>query len=93
MTNDSMREKLSAVASRLKDLTAAVEAVAAEFGEAEEKGPSLEEVRSVLAEISRAGKTAEMKALLGEFGAARLSDVSPTQYGALLEKAKVIRNA
>ena len=29
-----------------------------------EKAPSLEEVRAVLADISRSGKTAEMKALL-----------------------------
>lgn len=114
MTNDSMREKLVAVANLLADLTGAVAEVAAEFGEvkkvtsteekpvpAEETGkaeesakaPTLEEVRTVLAEISRAGKTAEMKALLGEFGASRLSDVDPGSYSALLTKAQEVRDA
>ena len=108
MTNETMREKLVAVANLLADLTGAVAEVAAEFGEvkrvepseakheepaAEDKQPTLEDVRTILAEISRAGKTAEMKALLGEFGASRLSDVDPGKYSALLKKAQEVRNA
>jgi hypothetical protein len=53
----------------------------------------LEDVRAVLAEISRSGKTAEMKALLGKFGASKLSDVNPKDYAALLEAAKEARDA
>ena len=40
----------------------------------------LEDVRTVLAEISRSGKTAQMKELLGRFGASKLSDVKPEDY-------------
>ena len=53
----------------------------------------LEEVRTVLAEISRSGKTAQMKELLGRFGAGKLSDVKPEDYAALLAAAKEVRNA
>ena len=53
----------------------------------------MEDVRTVLAEISRSGKTAEMKALLGQFGAVKLSDVKPEDYAALLEAAQEVKNA
>ena len=53
----------------------------------------LEEVRTVLAEISRSGKTAQMKELLGRFGAGKLSDVKPEDYEALLAAAQEVRNA
>lgn len=65
--------------------------------EPEEKGsvvlPKLEDVRSVLADISRRGKTAEMKELLSQFGAAKLSDIKPEDYPSLLSAAKEIANA
>lgn len=51
---------------------------------------SLEDVRAKLAEISRAGKAAEVKALMAELGAAKLSDIPPTQYQQLLEKASAL---
>ncbi len=61
--------------------------------EEEAKGPTLEEVRTVLAEISRAGKTAEMKELLRKFDATKLSDVCPEDYPALLRAAQEVSNA
>ena len=57
---------------------------------AEEKQLSLEEVRAVLAEKSRAGFTAEVKALLAKYGANRLSEVAPEHYPALLKDAEVL---
>ena len=106
MTNETMKEKLVVVANLLADLTGAVAEIAAEFGEVKktsqpveekveptEKAPSLEEVRAVLAEISRSGKTAEMKALLGKFGASRLSDVKEEDYTALLAAAREVADA
>lgn len=59
----------------------------------DEKQPTLEEVRTVLAEISRSGRTAEMKALLSKFGASKLSDVKPEQYASLLQKAREVTDA
>ena len=53
----------------------------------------LEDVRAVLAEISRSGKTAQMKKLLGRFGASKLSDVKVEDYAALLAAAKEVKNA
>lgn len=73
----------------------AAEAVVESPKAAPEEKPAikLEDVRTVLAEISRSGKTTEMKALLGKFGAARLSDVKPEDYAGLLEAAKEVKNA
>jgi len=59
----------------------------------EEKAPTFEEVRAALAEISRNGKTAEMKALLSKHGAVKLSDVKVEDYSALLSEAKELADA
>ena len=53
----------------------------------------LEDVRAILADISRQGKTKEMKGLLGRFGASKLSDVDPARYAELVAEAEVVRNA
>jgi hypothetical protein len=51
---------------------------------------TLEDVRGVLADISRSGKTAEIKTLLGKYGADKLSAVDPTHYASLLTDAEGI---
>jgi len=56
----------------------------------EEKPITLETVRAVLAEKSRSGHTAKVKALLVKYGAARLSEVDPANYKALLQEAEVL---
>lgn len=48
---------------------------------------TLEEVRAKLAELNKSGKRAEVKSLLGAFGAAKLSDIPADKYGELMEKA------
>ena len=58
--------------------------------EAEEKPLTLEEVRAVLAEKSRAGHTAEVKELLNKHGADKLSEIDPAEYSALLADAEVL---
>ena len=60
--------------------------------EPEKKPLTLEEVRMVLAEKSRAGYTAEVKSLITQHGADRLSDVDPAEYEALLSEAEVLGN-
>lgn len=47
---------------------------------------TLEAVRATLAAASQAGKAAGVKAALASLGAAKLTDVSPANYSALLEK-------
>lgn len=50
----------------------------------------IEVVRARLAELAKAGKQAEVKALLSEFGAVRVSDVAAERRGELLEAAEAI---
>lgn len=65
----------------------------------EEKAPvqkpalTLEQVRAVLSEKSRAGHTADVRELLQKYGASKLSQVDPSNYEALLRDAEVIGNA
>lgn len=54
----------------------------------ETKTVTFVELRSRLAEISRAGHTAEIKELIARFGAEKLSDVKETDYSALLTEAE-----
>ena len=55
-----------------------------------EKSLTLEEVRAVLAEKSRAGHTAEVRELLNKHGADKLSGIDPAEYAALLAEAEVL---
>lgn len=60
-----------------------------------EKKPelTLEQVRAVLADKSRAGHTAAVRDLLQKYSASKLSQVDPKHYEALLKDAEVIGNA
>ena len=53
---------------------------------------TLEEVRAVLAEKSRNGYTAKIRELLEKHGAAKLSEIDPQKYAALLAEAEVLGN-
>ena len=54
---------------------------------------TLEEVRTVLAEKSRNGFTAEIKELLKKYGASKLSEVDSKNYEALLKDTEELNNA
>ena len=58
--------------------------------ESEEAAPTLEEVRSVLARLSVEGHSAAVKSLIAKFGAAKLSELAPEHYVALLKEAERI---
>lgn len=60
--------------------------------EVEEQQLTLEAVRAVLADKSRAGFTAQIRALLLKYNADRLSDVSPADYKALMADAEVLND-
>lgn len=55
-----------------------------------QKAPTFEEVRAILAKKSRDGYTEEIKTIITELGADRLSAVKPEQYDELLKKAEVL---
>jgi len=54
------------------------------------KAPELAEVRALLAEVSRSGKTAEVKKLLESHGCQKLSEVEDEFYEELMEKARAL---
>lgn len=64
------------------------EAPSTEQPSPETKAVTFVELRSRLAEISRAGHTAEIKELIAKYGAEKLSDVAETDYAALLAEAE-----
>lgn len=55
--------------------------------------PTLEQVRAVLAEKSRAGYTAAIRELLRKYGAEKLSQVDPQHYEALLKDVEGLADA
>lgn len=85
------RKKTRVKAEPKPELPKAQEPVPAE-AEPEKKPLTLEEVRMVLAEKSRAGYTAEVRNLITQHGADRLSAVDPAEYEALLSEAEVLGN-
>jgi hypothetical protein len=89
------------VASGLRSLAKAVQSLAeADAGEIDSSTKSakntkpiaLEQVRSVLAEKSRDGHTDKVRGLLEKHGAAKLSEIDPAKYAALLADAKELGN-
>lgn len=51
---------------------------------------TLETVRAVLAEKSRKGFTAQVRAMLQKYGAPKLSQIDPADYPALIAEAEVL---
>ncbi|MGM1323349.1 hypothetical protein ACS0VJ_04975 [Corynebacterium macclintockiae] len=54
---------------------------------------TLEQVRTVLARLSQAGHTAQVRELIQAAGANKLSEVDPSKFGRLLEQAEAIADA
>ena len=101
----SKSKLLLAVAEDLRSLADSVQAVADAMLSNEptvdaeptvpapQKELTLEEVRAVLGEKSRAGFTAEIQALLQKYGASKLSGIDPKHYEALLKDVEVLKDA
>lgn len=85
--------KAAAAINDVADTLAEMFSGAAEEAPAKESPLTLEQVRAVLAEKSRNGHTAEIRALLQKYGAAKLSLVDPAHYKALLAEAEVMKDA
>lgn len=96
------------VVSDMRSLTDSIEAVAEaitsgdsikdepaekqKVAEPKKKKVTLEGVRGVLAKKSQAGLTAEVRGLIEKYGGAKLSEVDPSNYEALLKDAEVLGN-
>lgn len=61
--------------------------------EPEPDAPTLEQVRSVLAKLSRKGATDEVRDLLADLGCSKLSEVPAEKYSEVLERAKGIQRS
>lgn len=88
MAENDPAEKSAVKASKPKKI--AVKETPAEPAQKEEKPLNLEDVRAVLADKSRKGHTAEVKALLTKHGADKLSEIDPTEYASMLADAEVL---
>jgi len=91
--------KLSALAAEIADQLDGVtekrdEPASAPAVEETKKAVTLEDVRTILADKSRTGYRAEVKALLTAHGANKLSDItSPEELAKLAKEAEVIGSA
>ena len=100
-----MAQTIEELRSAAASITEAADWLARQFSAPAEETPApepqptakpaitLEKVRAVLADKSRAGHTAEVRALLEKHGATKLSQVDPRYYEAILKEAEGIANA
>ena len=102
-TKADVTELLLKTADDLTALADSVRALCASLADSHQEEPKplpakkkqtvpLEKVRGVLAEKSRDGYTAEVRAIIQSFGAERLSEIDPANYEAVLKKAEVLGN-
>ncbi len=98
-TMAELAEVLLKVSNEIRSLADAVQAVCPDMADdltiKETEAPPkpeipLEKVRGILAEKSRGGHTAEVRAIIKKFGADRLSDIDPKDYAAVLKEAEVL---
>ena len=75
-----------------KDELQESEMIETETSAPEQKSITLEQVRAVLAEKSRAGYTDKVRELLEKHGAEKLSEIDPSQYPSLVLEAEVLGN-
>lgn len=89
----SLADSVQAVADTMLQNEPTVDAEPKTPAPAPKKELTLEEVRAVLGEKSRAGFTAEIQALLQKYGASKLSGIDPKHYEALLKDVEVLKDA
>jgi hypothetical protein len=97
---NAVADSLTALFSGKEDLQTNINATFTQTGNEnmqvatalEPKPITLEEVRAVLAEKSRAGHTTEVRELLEKHGATKLSEIAPDKYPALLKEAEALGN-
>ena len=89
----SLADSIEVVCNAMRESDAAPEKVPATKTEpAKEPDIPLEKVRMVLAEKSQLGFTAEVREIIGKYGADKLSAVDKAYYADILKDAEVIGN-
>jgi len=95
MVNDmrSLADSIQAVCDAMTETDSAPKEVPATKTETtKEPDIPLEKVRMVLAEKSQLGFTAEVRAIIGKYGADKLSAVNKAYYADILKDAEVLGN-
>lgn len=85
----AIAKDLKSLADNLQGLVGATQEITSEPNEVATK-VTIEDVRAVLAVKTRDGKTPQVKALLNEFGADKLSSVPLDKLAELKQKAEVL---
>lgn len=89
---EAIRQLISALTTLAESLSALTQDSAAEVQEvAQAQTFTLENVRAVLADISRSGKREAVQQLLAEFNVQKLSELDCSRYPALIQAAEAIR--
>ena len=95
-STNKLNEILSTINNIITPINGIVGSIESAFSSSPEKpkeikkSVTLEEVRAILAEKSRAGKTAEVKGLLTKFGVNKLSELDSSKYDELLKETEGI---
>ena len=91
--SDSLRDLFSGEekSAKAKQTAQPVETVP-EQAEPEEKAPTLADVRALLAEKSRDGFTAQVRAIITAHGANKLSEIDPAEFPSIMKEAEVLGN-
>ena len=98
LVTEELRNAAAALCSVAENLStlladqAEQSAPSAQSNQKTETSLTLEAVRAVLADKSRNGHTADIRALLEKHGAAKLSEIDPAKYAALLADAEALGN-
>ena len=98
MTSEELRNAAAAITDAANYLTQLFSSENTDtqpeaFAPVQKSALTLEQVRAVLAEKSRAGYTANVRELLQKYGASKLSQVDSSNYEALLRDAEVLGDA
>ena len=97
MTNEEIIAAIRDIKSATRYVDAVVDQVVEALGGEAQVEPQpelkLEDVRAVLADMSRKGHTAQIRELLRKYGAAKLSAVDPANYRALLSDVEGLDHA
>lgn len=88
---DEFQKELLNVLNRIADALHAPKPASVTPTQPDQPKLSLEEVRAILAEKSRAGFTAQIQQLLEKYGASRLSKIDPANYQALIKDVEELK--
>ena len=90
---ETIPEKEAAAPAAKESKAKAKKEPAAESAGEEKKALTLEDVRTILAEKSRDGFTEEVKAIIMQHGAKKLSGIDPADYEAIVAEVEGLGNA